>query len=207
MPLVLLLLLLLTVASTLLLLLVDSEHTAPVAQNPSPATFSTLVARLERVDDQNCETVLALPNLHRLLEHELNRSNPQLLLLAQLIAQHPHLHPLHLPANASLTLDSPLSYNLSAPLYVLQLHCHFNGLQSAQQWIPILIYPTAASESYLIIRVQPFDLNACTLPHCVTSKVSFSQLRAMPLVELHCLLLKTQAGTHQACRCDHAFLH
>lgn len=169
------------VLATVLLLLVDGEPlvAAPTAAAPAPATFSALLTRLEHTEGEHCDTLIALPSVHLLLEHELKRSNPQLLLLAQLIAQHPHLHPLHLPANASLTLDSPLAYNLSAPLYVLQLHCDLAGDESAHRWIPVLIYPTAASESYLTVRVRPFPLNACALPHCATSKVNLSTLNIL----------------------------
>uniref|UniRef100_A0A158Q821 Uncharacterized protein n=1 Tax=Elaeophora elaphi TaxID=1147741 RepID=A0A158Q821_9BILA len=105
--------------------------------------------------------------------HELKRSNPQLLLLAQLIAQNPHSHLLHLPANASLILDSPLAYNLSKPLFVLQLHCSHVGDDALQEWIPLLIYPTSAFEFYLIVRLRPFDLNACTLTQCSNTKFGY----------------------------------
>ncbi|VBB35339.1 unnamed protein product, partial [Acanthocheilonema viteae] len=134
------------------------------------STFPVLLTQLEHIEDANCESLLALPNLHRLLEHELKRNNPQLLLLAQLIAQNPHSHLLHLPENASLILDSPLAYNLSTPLFVLQLHCSQIGDDPLQQWIPLLIYPTSALNFYLTVRLRPFDLNACTLPQCSNTK-------------------------------------
>ncbi|VDM10764.1 unnamed protein product [Wuchereria bancrofti] len=134
-------------------------------------TFPTLLTQLEHTEEQNCESLLALPNLHLLLEHELKRSNPQLLLLAQLIAENPHSHLLHLPANASLILDSSLAYNLSSPLFVLQLQCSQVGDDSLQQWIPLLIYPTSAFQFYLTVRLRPFDLNACTLSQCSNTKI------------------------------------
>lgn len=180
----LLLLLLSIFSSTVLLLLVDAIPTINLSSTQSSplnlpndlkgthsATFPALLTQLEHTEDENCESFLTLPNLHRLLEHELKRSNPQLLLLAQLIAQNPHSHLPHLPANASLILDSPLAYNLSKPLFVLQLHCSQIGDDPLQQWIPLLIYPTPAFEFYLTVRLRPFDLNACTLPQCSNTKV------------------------------------
>ncbi|VDO51110.1 unnamed protein product [Onchocerca flexuosa] len=140
-------------------------------KNPHAVTFSTLLTQLEHTEDQNCESLLALPNLHRLIEHELKRNNPQLLFLAQLIAQNPHSHLLQLPANASLILDSSLAYNLSAPMFALQLHCSKVGNDPMQQWIPLLIYPTSTLEFYLTVRLRPFDLNACTLLQCTNTKV------------------------------------
>ncbi|KAL3997531.1 7 transmembrane sweet-taste receptor of 3 GCPR family protein [Acanthocheilonema viteae] len=194
----LLLLLLSTFSSTVMLFLVNGIPTItpssslssslststqlPLSSSPpnfsndlKDSTFPVLLTQLEHIEDANCESLLALPNLHRLLEHELKRNNPQLLLLAQLIAQNPHSHLLHLPENASLILDSPLAYNLSTPLFVLQLHCSQIGDDPLQQWIPLLIYPTSALNFYLTVRLRPFDLNACTLPQCSNTKCTWTR--------------------------------
>ncbi|CAG9535738.1 unnamed protein product [Cercopithifilaria johnstoni] len=193
----LLLLLLSTFSSTVVLFLVNgiptitplSSSSSSTTQSPSPlslnfssdlkgshsATFSALLTQLERIENQSCGSLLALPNLHRLLEYELRHSNPQLLFLAQLIAQNPRSHLLHLPANASLILDSPLAYNISAPLFVLQLDCSQVGDDLLQQWIPLLIYPTSTFEFYLTIRLRSFDLNACTLPQCSNTKCTWTR--------------------------------
>ncbi|EFO27995.2 hypothetical protein LOAG_00471 [Loa loa] len=196
-----LLLLLSTLSSVVVLLLVDGIPiitSLPPSIQPSPpsfpndlkgahsATFPALLKQLEHTEEENCENFLALPNLHHLLEHELKRSNPQLLLLAQLIAENPHSHLLHLPANASLILDSPLAYNLSSPLFVLQLHCSQVGDDLSQQWIPLLIYPTSALEFYLTVRLQPFDLNACTLPQCSNTKCTWTRHGGMRIYARKC---------------------
>ncbi|VDM48595.1 unnamed protein product [Toxocara canis] len=132
----------------------------------NPEVLSTLLAQLD--DTSQCERVVALSNLHRLLERELKVRYSQLLLLARLIAQHPHLHPLPLPPNATLSAEPLLRLNSSAPVYALQLICESHG---EPVWIPTLLYPTTSPTSFLTLRVPPFDLDACAFSECQNEKV------------------------------------
>uniref|UniRef100_A0A915AAT9 G-protein coupled receptors family 3 profile domain-containing protein n=1 Tax=Parascaris univalens TaxID=6257 RepID=A0A915AAT9_PARUN len=131
--------------------------------------LSTLLEQLD--DTSQCDRVVALSSLHALLGRELNARYSQLLLLARLIAQHPHLHPLQLPSNATLTAEPILRLNSSAPLYTLQLICEPN---SEPVWIPTLLYPTVSPTSFLTLRLPPFDLDACAFSECQREKCTWT---------------------------------
>ncbi|CAJ0944598.1 unnamed protein product, partial [Mesorhabditis belari] len=110
----------------------------------------------------------ALTDVEPLLVNPITEQHPRLVPLASFFAQHPH-HNFdgHLEANASRTKENPLpniTFTEKTPVYALQYQC--DGLQ--HRWIPTIVFQmrpestsTSTSGGYLVVRLEPFDLNLC----------------------------------------------
>uniref|UniRef100_A0A1I8A5S1 G_PROTEIN_RECEP_F3_4 domain-containing protein n=1 Tax=Steinernema glaseri TaxID=37863 RepID=A0A1I8A5S1_9BILA len=166
-----------------LLVLLAAAAAVPTRDDPPKASWlprheSELSRLLEQLDDvSECNRTVAGPLLRRLLERSMGDTHLQLLWLAKLVAEHPHVLNRELPMNASLSSQPPIRPpNSTHAIYSLRLECPKSvpAPPSGQAtthpltptWTPLLVIPTPLSNSFLTVRLPVESLDTCSFSSC-----------------------------------------
>ncbi|KAK0426218.1 hypothetical protein QR680_009594 [Steinernema hermaphroditum] len=174
---------------------------------------SELSRLLERLDDvSECNRTVSGPLLRRLLESSMGAAHLQLLWLAKLVAEHPHVLNRELPMNATLSSQPPIRPpNATHAIYSLRLECSKPApvpvpsggppaAPLAPTWTPFLVIPTPLTNSFLTVRLPVDRLDACAFSAC-TSKCSWTVHGGLRVYARVCCGTESDGGA-EMCRAN-----
>jgi cbb3-type cytochrome oxidase subunit 3 len=149
------------------------EQPPPTAVDPtSIATIDELYTQLE--DLRECNRTVDSPLIRQMLNFsvvELERNQPLIFWLINLIAKHSYLVEKSMPLNASMTTQPAALPVDKSPALALHLKCESDGTSA---WVPFATYPTAVPNAFLQLELPQLQLNACPLSQCDSSKCAWT---------------------------------
>ncbi|CAD5210521.1 unnamed protein product [Bursaphelenchus xylophilus] len=142
----------------------------------NPANKDDLDNLYRQLDDTTtCNRTLDTPLLRQLLNSTIQNmqiQKPVLQWLANVAPRYPYLLEMkNTPLNTTVT-KTPLIRPVPGshgPVHVLHLDC-----APSPRWVPVSVYGTATTETFVEMRLPELELNACPFSQCYQSKCSWT---------------------------------